>query len=161
MENPIKVIVNESIYYNLDNTNINKLDIIALTNSKFHLLKNNKSYNINLIKSDFYKREYIIGVNSNKYAVKIENELDATIKKIGLSVGTSKKSNEIIAPMPGLILSINVKEKQEVKEGDILMILEAMKMENAIECPKDGIIKSINIITGKTVSKGTKMIELE
>lgn len=161
MENPIKVIVNESIHYNLDHADLNKLDIIALSNSKFHVLNNNQSHNINLIKSDFNKREYLIEVNSNKYVVKIENALDKTIKDIGLSIGSSKKSNEIIAPMPGLILSINVKEKQEVKEGDILMILEAMKMENAIESPKNGIVKSINIKIGTTVAKGSLMIELE
>lgn len=161
MENPIKVIVNESIHYNLDNADLNKLDIITLTDSKFHVLKNNRSHNINLIKSDFNNREYLIEVNSNKYVVKIQNELDKTIKDIGLSIGSSKKSNEILAPMPGLILSINVKEKQAVKEGDILMILEAMKMENAIESPNNGIVKSIHIKIGNTVAKGTLMIELE
>jgi len=62
--------------------------------------------------------------------------------------------------MPGLILSVNVKENQEVKEGEILLILEAMKMENAIESPKNGVVKSINIKVGNTVSKGALMIEL-
>lgn len=161
IENPIKVIVNESIHYNLDNADLNKLDIISLTKSKFHVLKNNKSHQINLIKSDFNNREYLIEVNSNKYAVKIQNELDRTIKDIGLSRGSSKKSNEILAPMPGLILSVNVKEKQEVKAGDILLILEAMKMENAIESPKNGRVKSIKIKIGNTVAKGALMIELE
>ncbi len=161
IENPIKVIVNESIHYNLDNADLNKLDIISLTKSKFHVLKNNKSHQINLIKSDFNNREYLIEVNSNKYAVKIQNELDRTIKDIGLSRGSSKKSNEILAPMPGLILSVNVKEKQEVKAGDILLILEAMKMENAIESPKNGRVKSIKIKIGNTMAKGALMIELE
>jgi len=131
-----------------------------LTNSKYHVLKNDKSFKVNLIKSDFSKRAYLIEVNSNKYHVKILNSIDETIKKIGLSIGISKKSNDIIAPMPGLILSVNVKENQEVKEGEILLILEAMKMENAIESPKNGVVKSINIKVGNTVSKGALMIEL-
>ncbi|MHB1148545.1 MAG: biotin/lipoyl-containing protein, partial [Lutibacter sp.] len=71
-----------------------------------------------------------------------------------------KKENYIKAPMPGIILSINVMEGQEVKEGDTLLILEAMKMENAISAPKDGVIKSIFIISGKTVDKGELMIEM-
>ncbi|NCP21985.1 MAG: acetyl-CoA carboxylase biotin carboxyl carrier protein subunit [Flavobacteriales bacterium CG03_land_8_20_14_0_80_35_15] len=160
MEQPIKVIVNESINYELEPANLVNLDLIALTNSKYHVLKNDKSFKVNLIKSDFSKRAYLIEVNSNKYHVKILNSIDETIKKIGLSIGISKKSNDIIAPMPGLILSVNVKENQEVKEGEILLILEAMKMENAIESPKNGVVKSINIKVGNTVSKGALMIEL-
>ena len=160
MEQPIKVIVNESINYDLDPADLANLDLIALTNSKYHVLKNDKSFKVNLIKSDFSKRAYLIEVNSNKYHVKILNSIDETIKKIGLSIGISKKSNDIIAPMPGLILSVNVKENQEVKEGEILLILEAMKMENAIESPKNGVVKSINIKVGNTVSKGALMIEL-
>jgi len=160
MEQPIKVIVNESINYELEPANLVNLDLIALTNSKYHVLKNDKSFKVNLIKSDFSKRAYLIEVNSNKYHVKILNSIDETIKKIGLSIGISKKSNNIIAPMPGLILSVNVKENQEVKEGEILLILEAMKMENAIESPKNGVVKSINIKVGNTVSKGALMIEL-
>jgi len=160
MEQPIKVIVNESINYELEPANLVNLDLIALTNSKYHVLKNDKSFKVNLIKSNFSKRAYLIEVNSNKYHVKILNSIDETIKKIGLSIGISKKSNDIIAPMPGLILSVNVKENQEVKEGEILLILEAMKMENAIESPKNGVVKSINIKVGNTVSKGALMIEL-
>ena len=77
---------------------------------------------------------------------------------MGFSLGTAKKSNEIKAPMPGLILSLNIEESQKVKEGDTLLILEAMKMENTITAPKDGIIKSITVIKGVTVEKGELMI---
>ncbi|NQW36350.1 MAG: acetyl-CoA carboxylase biotin carboxyl carrier protein subunit [Flavobacteriales bacterium] len=161
MEKSFKVLVNDSFNYDFDSSDLNNLDLLPLPNSKFHALKNNKSYIINVDKSDFNNREYTIEVGSNKYIVKILNTLDATIKEIGLSVGNTKKLNTIKAPMPGLILNINIKEGQEVKEGDTLVILEAMKMENAIEAPKDGIIKSINIKIGNTVEKGALMIELE
>ena len=62
--------------------------------------------------------------------------------------------------MPGLILSVNVKEGQDVLEGETLLILEAMKMENAISAPKDGIIKAIAVKIGGTVEKGALMIEM-
>ena len=57
--------------------------------------------------------------------------------------------------MPGTILSVNVKEGDSVKAGQILMILEAMKMENEILCPKDGTVKSLGISKGATVESGT------
>jgi biotin carboxyl carrier protein len=62
--------------------------------------------------------------------------------------------------MPGIILSVLVKENQQVKEGETLLILEAMKMENAITCPKDAIIKNITISVNQTVDKGQLLIEL-
>jgi len=98
MEQPIKVIVNESINYELEPANLVNLDLIALTNSKYHVLKNDKSFKVNLIKSNFSKRAYLIEVNSNKYHVKILNSIDETIKKIGLSIGISKKSMTLLLP---------------------------------------------------------------
>ena len=62
--------------------------------------------------------------------------------------------------MPGIILSVNVEENQAVKEGETLLILEAMKMENAITAPKDGIIKSIYAKSGETAEKGELLIEM-
>jgi biotin carboxyl carrier protein len=79
---------------------------------------------------------------------------------MGFHKGASKKVNDIKAPMPGIILSVLVKENQQVKEGETLLILEAMKMENAITCPKDAIIKNITISVNQTVDKGQLLIEL-
>ena len=63
--------------------------------------------------------------------------------------------------MPGLILDIHVKEGQEVKEDDALLILEAMKMENVLTSPRDGIIKSISVSKNDTVDKNQLLIEFE
>ena len=161
MEQNFKVKVNDSFEYNFKSSDHNQLDLLKLSKSKFHVLNNNKPFVVNLKKNDFFNKEYLITINANEYAVKISNQLDVLIKEMGFSVGSSKKSNEIKAPMPGLILDINVKEGNSVKEGDTILILEAMKMENSIESPKDGIIKSIHVKSGITVEKGELLIELE
>ena len=62
--------------------------------------------------------------------------------------------SDLKAPMPGLVLSIEVEEGQEVKKGDVLMILEAMKMENAIKAPADLVIKEIKCKQSEAVDKG-------
>ena len=80
---------------------------------------------------------------------------------MGFETGTTKKVNEIKAPMPGLILDINVEIGQEVKEDDPLLILEAMKMENALTSPRDGVIKSISVTKGDAVDKNQLLIEFE
>ena len=60
----------------------------------------------------------------------------------------------IKAPMPGTILNIKISEGVKVKKGDVLFILEAMKMENEIMAPKDGTVIQINTAKGSTVSTG-------
>ena len=161
MDKNFKVTVNESFEYDFKSSDHKKLDVLKLTTSNYHVINKNKSFTVNLQKSNFNNREYTVNVSGNNYAVKIDTPLDELIKEMGFTVGSSKKANDVKAPMPGIILSVNIKEGQEIKEGDTLLILEAMKMENSIGSPKDGIVKAIHIKNGETVEKGTLMIELE
>ena len=69
--------------------------------------------------------------------------------------------NHVLALIPGTILKITVKEKQKVKEGETLLILEAMKMENNITMPFDGVVDKIHVAEGETVPKNHVMIELK
>ena len=57
--------------------------------------------------------------------------------------------------MPGTILSVNVTNGAQVKSGDVLMVLEAMKMENEIIAPCDGTVASVNVSNGASVETGT------
>ena len=65
--------------------------------------------------------------------------------------------NNVIAPMPGTILSVNVSEGQQVDSGEVLMILEAMKMENEIVAPCAGTIRKILVGKGSTVDTGAAL----
>ena len=160
MGKKFKVKVDESFEFELKNSDADQLDFIKTSNSKFHVINNNKSFDIEMKKSNFYKKEYVVKVKTNTYKVKISNQLDQLISEMGFSLGSIKKPNDIKAPMPGLILSVHVKEGQKVAEGDTLLILEAMKMENTISAPKDGIIKKLTTKSGDTVEKGELMIEM-
>ncbi|MBR5870448.1 MAG: acetyl-CoA carboxylase biotin carboxyl carrier protein subunit, partial [Clostridia bacterium] len=66
----------------------------------------------------------------------------------------------VTAPMPGNILKVNVSAGQAVKKGDVLMILEAMKMENEICAPADGTVASVNVNSGATVESGAVLCTL-
>lgn len=68
---------------------------------------------------------------------------------------------QICAPMPGNILAVNVTAGQTVKKGDVLMVLEAMKMENEIMCPRDGVVASVNTTKGASVESGTLLCVLQ
>lgn len=65
------------------------------------------------------------------------------------------------SPMPGTILSVNIAAGDTVKRGQVLMILEAMKMENEIMCPRDGRIVSVSTSKGATVESGTVLCVIQ
>ncbi len=161
MDKHFKVIVNNSEEYSIKKEEVLNLNLIEKTTNNFHILHKNKSFQTELIRSEFDKKYYVIRINSNTYQIKIENLLDQLIKKIGYSLGSSKKLNLIYAPMPGIIIDLKVKKGDLVKEGDTLIILEAMKMENAISSLKDAKIKSVHAVIGDTVEKNKLLIELE
>ncbi len=160
MEEEFKAIVNNNFEFSLNSKDLETLDIIS-DNKKSNIIFNNKSVEVETLETDFTKRSYTLSINGNRYQVKIENELDALISKMGLSLGNASVEDEIHAPMPGLILEVNVSKGDTIKKGDFLCVLEAMKMENTLTSPRDGIIKSVNISKGETVDKGMLLIEFE
>ena len=153
--------VNKETQFELTEEQVELVDSIQLKDRQFQVLKENISYHAEIINEDFISRKYTIQVNHTDYEVEITTELDRLIKELGFEVGASKKVNDIKAPMPGLILSIDVSPGQEVQEGDRLLILEAMKMENSFNSPRAGIIKSVVVKQGEAVDKGQLLIEFE
>jgi biotin carboxyl carrier protein len=139
---------------------ISNFDVIE-ENGFFHVLKNNKSYRAEIVAVDYAEKTFSIKLNGNVYQAKIADKYDRLIKEIGLSVGGTQKLNNIKSPMPGLVLTINVEVGAEVKKGDTLLILEAMKMENVIKAPIDAVVKAIHISKGQAVDKAQLLIEME
>ena len=156
-----KAKVNNTVEFNVTSDDLSKTDVIKTSGFAYHILQNNTSYQAEIVSSNFNKKSYDVYINNTIYNVTISNDLDILLKDMGFSVGSSKHINSVKAPMPGLILDINVKVGQEVKEDDALLILEAMKMENAIAAPKDGHIKTIHVSPSNSVDKGALMIEME
>ena len=147
--------------YELTESDVQNLDLTSTGDSEFHILKNNQSYKVKVIRTDFNNKTLIIEVNGNKYNLKIEDEYDQLVKKMGLSAGGSQKIKNIKAPMPGLILDILVEPGQAVEKGSQLLILEAMKMENVLKAEGEGVVKSVEVAKGATVDKGQIIIEME
>jgi biotin carboxyl carrier protein len=161
MNKPSKVLVNNNQEFTIEEETINDLDILKQSASDYHLLHKQKSIRATVIASDFNDKTYSIRINSNTYEVKIQTLLDDLIKKIGYSIGSAKIINSISAPMPGIIIGVNIKKGQKVKERDTLLILEAMKMENAILCPKNAKIKEVFVSIGETVDKNKLLITFD
>ncbi len=136
-------------------------DIIEVNKGQFHLIRENSSYRCQVLNADHAEKKFTIKVNGNVYEVIVKDKFDILLKKLGMeNIGTSK-IQDIKAPMPGLVLSINVQAGDEIKKGDVVMVLEAMKMENALKASGDGVVKSIEVSQGNAVEKNQVLIRLE
>ena len=156
-----KLSVNQTNSFELTESDLQQLDAVSVGENKFHILNENKPYSAEIVSADFNAKKYSIKVNNNTYEVAISDALDILIQSMGIERGRTKLVNAIKAPMPGLIIEINVEVGQEVKENDPLLILEAMKMENSFLSPRNGRIKSIAVQKGMAVDKGQLLIEFE
>jgi acetyl/propionyl-CoA carboxylase alpha subunit len=137
------------------------LDITKEKENSWHALLSHKSYNVELVKVDEVEKLVTLKVNGNKYQVSVKDKFDALLKSLGMENLNSVKVNELKAPMPGLVIDIRVNEGDEVKKGDPLLVLEAMKMENILKCPADVKIKKININKSQAVEKNQVLISFE
>lgn len=134
-------------------------DIIKVREGVYHLIKDNVSYNLEIVKHVPEEKKMVVKINNTSYTLDIKDKYDDLLHSLGLDNLATKKVNEIKAPMPGMVLNILVTEGQEVKKGDALIVLEAMKMENILKSPTDGIIKKIAITKGIAVEKNQLLIQ--
>ena len=120
------VTVNNNLQLDLTEEDIKKVDSINTSEDKYHILQNNMSFKAEIVRKDYNNKTYDVQVNNNLYSISIADDLDLLVKEMGFSLGSTKHVDTIKAPMPGLILDINVKIGQEVKEDETLIILEVI-----------------------------------
>ncbi|NJO89188.1 MAG: acetyl-CoA carboxylase biotin carboxyl carrier protein subunit [Chloroflexia bacterium] len=161
MDNSYKVRVNETFEILLNKEQVERFDVVNHNGSNYHILHDSKAFKAELLNKNFFENEYAITINSNLYKVKLSNGLDHLFDKMGFSNKSGKQTNEIKAPIPGVVIDVTIKEGDSIKEGAPLLVLEAMKMENIISSHKDAVVKKIHIEKGNTVEKGKLLIELE
>ena len=113
-------------------------------------------------------KNYKVNVNGTEYKVSIEliSETEAAAPAPAAPVAAPAAAapaggEKVNAPMPGTILSVNVKVGDAVKKGDVLVILEAMKMENEIMAPVDGTVTFVGVNQGATVESGSAICVIE
>jgi biotin carboxyl carrier protein len=140
---------------------IDAASVIQLSDTEYHLLYQHRSINASLLDENETAKEQVLDIKGEKYAVQIKDELDQLLDHMGYSTDAGKHIKEIKAPMPGLVLEVHVTEGQQVKEGDKLLILVAMKMENSILAQGAGVVKHIAVTANQAVEKGQLLIELE
>ena len=124
----------------------------------YSLLLEGKSYEINIYQDNGLWEVLLRG---HQFSVKVEDERE---RRLRMAAGqSSKEEGKIViqAPMPGLVIDIQVKEGQEVDEGDVLVILESMKMQNELTAPRAGRITRIQTKMNEHVERKQALLVLE
>ncbi len=102
-----------------------------------------------------------VNLDSGVYELDCKSELEIKVGKMNENKSDKLTKKKIHSPMPGIIKSVNVSEGQAVKKGQVLMVLEAMKMENEIKAGGECVIKNVNVKVMSSVDKNELLLELE
>jgi pyruvate carboxylase subunit B len=115
--------------------------------------------------------EYTVTVNGKKYSVKLDSDKKATVNgkaydiavKDGIEsapTATTGSGEEVKASLPGAVFKVEVSAGDTVAEGDVLVVLEAMKMEIEVKAPKAGTVQSVMVAVGDKVVNGTPLVTI-
>lgn len=138
-----------------------KWDLIRIRENHFHLLQNNRSFSIEVVNADWTSKSFSLRINNKPVTIQVQDRYDQLLKKLGMDTAASTKANDLKAPMPGMVLRILVQEGQEIKKGDSILVLEAMKMENILKSAGDGKVKSLKVKSGDKVDKNQLLVVIE
>jgi len=134
-----------------------RVDLQSIDAAFLHsLLIDNNSYEV-LIEEQ--GEEYRVLLLGELYTVQVEDELRHQMARRRVQAGPSGRMT-VKAPMPGLVVAVLVTEGQEVSTGDVLVILESMKMENEVRAPCDGRVNRVRVGPSDTVEKGQSLVVL-
>ncbi len=146
-----------SIQVSLDNK-VFDLDIVEVEPGVYSLLVNNKSYNVELVQGNNAKA-YTVNTLYETFDVEI---IDAETKyRNSRGTDAGEDSRTISSPMPGKVVRVLVKEGDEVKAGDTVVIVSAMKMESEYKVKQDRVVKKVHVKEGDTVTGDQPLVTVE
>jgi biotin carboxyl carrier protein len=154
-----KVAVND-LLFSFCQDEIDTADLVKTSVDKYNMVRDHRSVSARVTETGSSGKELLVEIDGESYHVLIKDELDQMLDNMGYNNASSKQIKEIKAPMPGLVIEISVNEGQQVKEGERILILEAMKMENSIMIQSDATIKKVSVAAGQAVDKGQVLVEL-
>ena len=123
----------------------------------FSLILDGKSYESFVYQGD---EDWEVLIRGRQYQVKIEDEREKRLKAAAGGGAVEGGEFHLKAPMPGLIVAILINEGQEVKKGQVMLILESMKMQNELKAPRDGIMGRIRIKVGESVEQRQTLLSV-
>lgn len=164
-----KINVNNSFSFDLEekegswmvNNKQTNFDVKEIDDHTVSILHDKRSYVAEVVEVNRQHKTCIVKVNGNQYSLNITDQFDELLHRLGMDKLAGSKISDLQAPMPGMVLKVLVKVGDEVKKGDNLLILEAMKMENIIKSPADLSVKNVKIKPGDKVEKNQVLISFQ
>ncbi len=136
-----------------------EVDLMHNSDGTFSILESGHSYNIELVPKAEPKK-YTAYTLYDTFDVEVI-DAEARYLKNRNANGTASVDNKISSPMPGKVVKVLVNEGDEVKEGDTVIIISAMKMESEYKAPRDGKVKKVSVKAEDTIDSNQVLIELD
>ena len=133
--------------------------MVKVEDGVYSVLLGNKVYNIELAEKDSNKK-YLVNSNNDYFDVEVVDAQTKYIRNRDSASGGASE-NTISSPMPGKVVKITTTEGAEVKAGDTLIIVSAMKMESEYKSPIDGVVKEIFVKEDDTIDGNQPLIYVE
>lgn len=124
----------------------------------FSLILDGKSFESYVYPGD--DNSWQVLLRGRQYQVKVEDEREKRLRAAAGGGVAEGGEFHLKAPMPGLVVAIPVSEGQEIKKGQVLLILESMKMQNELKAPRDGVISHIKVKPGESVEQKQLLLNL-
>ncbi len=134
------------------------IDIVEVGKGKYNMIYKGSSYSAYVSPDQSSDKQLKISLNGESHEVRVIEKIDELLQKMGIGVGGAGEVKEIKAPMPGVILEVKINGNSEIKKGDPVFVLEAMKMENVIKSPVNGTIDSVKVKKGDKVEKNEILV---
>lgn len=124
----------------------------------FSLILDGKSYESFISEND---EGWQVLMRGRQYQITVEDEREKRLRAAASGGAAEGGEFNLKAPMPGLVVAIPVVEGQEIKKGQVLIILESMKMQNELKSPKDGIVERIRVKAGESVEQKQALLSVK
>ena len=126
--------------------------------SVFSLILDGRSYESFVYQGE---EDWDVLLRGRQYQVKVEDEREKRLKAAAGGGVAEGGEFHLKAPMPGLVVAILVEEGQPVQKGQVMLILESMKMQNELKAPRDGVIGRIRVKAGESVEQKQAMLSVQ
>ena len=123
----------------------------------YSLLINGRSYEAYVSESED-ENDWQVLIRGDLFSVSVEDEREKRLRATAGAVASSTDEFNLKAPMPGLIVTVPVSEGQDVHKGEILIVLESMKMQNELKSPRDGKVGRVKVKAGDNVEQNQVLL---
>jgi biotin carboxyl carrier protein len=124
----------------------------------YSMLVDGKSYEAYVYPNE---QEWQVLLHGRLYQVAVEDEREKRLRAASGGGVAERGEFYLKAPMPGLVVSVTVEEGQQIKKGDVLVILESMKMQNELKSPRDGKVNRLRVKVGDSVEQRQTLLSVE